>query len=134
MSEINVTPMIDVLLVLLVIFIIVQPMLQLSIDVQLPKENEEETTAPPLPPIVLEIRPGPSYALNTQPVAPNGLAQRLADVYGARPDKVLFVKADGSVPFSMVIQAMDIARGAGVEVLGAVLPSAADAFAGAGGS
>jgi biopolymer transport protein ExbD len=133
MSEINMTPMIDVLLVLLVIFIITQPMLQLSIDVQLPKENQEETTAPPLPPIVLEIRSGPTYALNTQPVSADGLAARLQTVYGVRPDKVLFVKADGTVPFGTVIQAMDIARGAGVEVLGAVLPSAADAFAPGGG-
>jgi biopolymer transport protein ExbD len=127
MSEINMTPMIDVLLVLLVIFIIVQPMLQLSLDVQLPIESEEEATAPPLPPIVLEIAANGAFALNTQPVT--DLATRLKEVFGARPDKVLFVKADPNVPFSTVISAWDIAMGAGVEVLGAVLPSAADAFA-----
>jgi biopolymer transport protein ExbD len=131
MSEINMTPMIDVLLVLLVIFIIVQPMLQLSLDVQLPIESEEEATAPPLPPIVLEIAANGAYSLNTQPVT--NLSDRLKQVFGARPDKVLFVKADPNVTFSKVIEAWDIAMGAGVEVLGAVLPSAADAFAPAGG-
>jgi biopolymer transport protein ExbD len=133
MSEINMTPMIDVLLVLLVIFIITQPMLQLSIDVQLPKENQEETTAPPLPPIVLEISAAGTYALNSQPVAEANLASFLANVYGQRPDKVMFVKAANQVPFGKVINALDIARGAGVEVLGAVLPSSADAFAPGGG-
>jgi biopolymer transport protein ExbD len=133
MSEINMTPMIDVLLVLLVIFIIVQPMLQLSIDVQLPKENEEETTAPPLPPIVLEISAAGTYALNNQPVAKDNLAAFLANVYGNRPDKVMFVKAANQVQFGTVINALDIARGAGVEVLGAVLPSTAEAFNPGGG-
>jgi biopolymer transport protein ExbD/biopolymer transport protein TolR len=132
MSEINMTPMIDVLLVLLVIFIIVQPMLQLSLDVQLPIESEEEATAPPLPPIVLEIAANGAYSLNTQPVS--DLPGRLRQVFSARPDKVLFVKADPNVPFSTVIGAWDIAMGAGVEVLGAVLPSAADAFAPGGGN
>lgn len=134
MSEINMTPMIDVLLVLLVIFILVQPMLQLSLDVQLPIEQEDEATAPPLPPIVLEIAANGAYALNTQPVAANGLAQRLEAVFSIRPDKVLFVKADGNVPFSAVTAAWDIAMGAGVEVLGAVLPTAADNFAPGGGN
>ena len=131
MSEINMTPMIDVLLVLLVIFIIVQPMLQLSLDVQLPIESEEEATAPPLPPIVLEIAANGAYSLNTQPVS--DLPGRLRQVFSARPDKVLFVKADPNVPFSTVIAAWDIAMGAGVEVLGAVLPTSADAFAPSGG-
>jgi biopolymer transport protein ExbD len=131
MSEINMTPMIDVLLVLLVIFIITQPMLQLSLDVQLPIESEEDATAPPLPPIVLEIAANGAYSLNTQPVS--DLGGRLKEIMGARPDKVLFVKADPSVAFSQVIAAWDIARGAGVEVLGAVLPTSEDAFAPGGG-
>src|SRR5687767_1446542 len=131
MSEINMTPMIDVLLVLLVIFIITQPMLQLSLDVQLPIESEEEATAPPLPPIVLEIAANGAFRLNTQPVT--DLAGRLRQVFGERPDKVLFVKADPNVPFSKVTEAWDIAMGAGVEVLGAVLPTSEDAFAPPGG-
>jgi biopolymer transport protein ExbD len=121
MNDINMTPMIDVLLVLLVIFMIMQPMLQRSIDIQLPVEKDEPT-APSVPPIVLEVFPGGQYLLNKSPVPAAMLAARMLEVYSNRPDRVLFVKADGAVTYGEVLMVMDIARGAGVEVLGAVLP------------
>jgi biopolymer transport protein TolR len=118
-NEINVTPMIDVLLVLLIIFMMVIPMSRKAIDLQLPDPTPDNTNSgPPPSQIVLEVLPGNVYKVNTQPIAKNELAKRLKEIYDPRPEKIIFVKGDPAVKYSDVIYAMDVARGAGVKVIG----------------
>ena len=117
-NEINVTPMIDVLLVLLIIFMMVIPMSRKAIDLQLPDPTPDNTpSGPPPSQIVLEVLPGNVFKINTQPVAKNDLGKRLKEIYDPRPDKIIFVKGDPAVKYSDVIAAMDIARGSGVKII-----------------
>jgi biopolymer transport protein ExbD len=117
-NEINVTPMIDVLLVLLIIFMMVIPMSRKAIDLQLPDPTPDDTNSgPPPSQIVLEVLPGNTFKINTQPVAKADLAKKLKEIYDPRPDKIIFVKGDPAVKYSDVITAMDVARGAGVKII-----------------
>jgi biopolymer transport protein ExbD len=117
-AEPNVTPMIDVLMVLLIIFMVIVPSSRKALDVQLPDPNPAPTTSTPTSQIVLEVLPGGQYTVNKQPVAGPQLAQRLKEIYDPRPEKIIFVKGDPTVKYQDVIKAMDIARGSGVKVIG----------------
>jgi biopolymer transport protein TolR len=117
--EPNVIPMIDILLVLLIIFMIIQPMMRKAIDLQLPNPEPQAAPSTPNPDqIVLEIAPNMMMSINKEPVSKDRLASRMKEIYDPRPSKVLFVKADGTNKYQDVIWAMDIARGAGVKVIG----------------
>jgi biopolymer transport protein ExbD len=117
-NEINVTPMIDVLLVLLIIFMMVIPMSRKAIDLQLPDPTPDDTNSgPPPSQIVLEVLPGNVFKINSQPVTRADLGRKLKEIYDPRPDKIIFVKGDPAVKYSDVITAMDVARGAGVKVI-----------------
>jgi biopolymer transport protein ExbD len=117
-NEINVTPMIDVLLVLLIIFMMVIPMSRKAIDLQLPDPTPQpDQSGPPPSQIVLEVLPAGIFKVNTQPVLKADLPKKLKEIYDPRPDKIIFVKGDPTVKYSDVIAAMDVARGAGVKVI-----------------
>ena len=117
-NDINVTPMIDVLLVLLIIFMLVVPMSRKAIDLQLPDPSDQQQSANPPPQIVLEVLPGDKFLLNKEPLTKATMLKRLKEIYDPRPEKIIFVKGDPKAKYSEVIFAMDVARGAGVKVIG----------------
>jgi biopolymer transport protein ExbD len=123
-SEPNVVPMIDILLVLLIIFMIQIPLNRRAMDVQVPPDtrNQSSQSSGPSNNIVLELLRNGGYAINNDTVQYSRLDLRFHEIYDNRPAKVLFVKAARSRQYREVIEAMDIARGAGVQVIGFTPP------------
>jgi biopolymer transport protein ExbD len=118
-AEINITPMIDVLLVLLIIFMVVVPVASRSIDTALPADKSPGPEPDPQPvPLVMTVQPA-SYSLNQLPIASLAeLESQLRNLLETRPDKTLFVRVEGSQPYGRVVEALDHARGAGATRLG----------------
>ena len=117
-SDINVTPMIDVLLVLLIIFMIIQPLNRQTIPIQVPPPQTAAPSSAPSTQIVLEIRDDGTYAINGQLVPLDQLDAQIHSIFDARPVKLMFVKPGLNRVYQEIIEAMDIARGAGVQVIG----------------
>jgi biopolymer transport protein ExbD len=124
-SDINITPLIDVLLVLLVIFMITQPMLRKVLDIQVPVEEPATSEPVNTNTIVLEIKDDGTYAINTQPVVHDQLLARLHEIYDVRSEKLLFLKVGQQRKYRDVINAIDVARAAGVKVFGLAPPETA---------
>jgi len=123
-SEINVTPMIDVLLVLLIIFMVIVPTLPRGETVQAPKSHQGGQADPGA--VVLEVLKGSGgglkFSINDQSVAQRDLPTRLASIYANRAQRVLFLKGDDELSFTQVAEVIDISHAAGVERVGLMTP------------
>ncbi|HET8649894.1 MAG TPA: biopolymer transporter ExbD [Gemmatimonadales bacterium] len=117
-SEPNVVPMIDILLVLLIIFMISQPLNRMTMRVQVPPEEKAQATVKQSNQIVLQLNADGSYAINAQPVPKGQLDTQLKAIFDPRPAKLLFIKSAPNRLYQDVIDAMDVARGVGVQVIG----------------
>jgi biopolymer transport protein TolR len=118
LAEINIVPLVDVVLVLLLIFMLTAPMMYRGIDVNLPKAASRPTAVEER--MVLTVTRDQTLYLNDRPVALSALDTTLRDVFGARTDKTLYLKADAGLAYGLVIETMDRVRRAGIEKLGMV--------------
>lgn len=118
-AEPNVIPMIDIMLVMLIIFMVSQPLSRMALDIQVPpQETAAARPAAASNQIVLELTADGGYAINTQPVPQDQLDTQIHAIFDNRPAKLMFVKSAPQRKYQEVIDAMDVARGAGVQVIG----------------
>lgn len=120
-AEINVTPLVDVVLVLLIIFMVLTPSMLKHLTANVPKKADEPTAAVPSDnSIVVAYTAAREVTVNNEPVAPEALADKLSERLRGVRQKVVFFKAEDDAPYGEVVHLMDIARGVGAQTLAVV--------------
>ena len=120
MSDINVTPFVDVMLVLLIIFMVTAPMMVQGVGVSLPETRQSQQLSPEEAPLVITVNEKGSILINDYKVGVDALGEKLEKIFENRSSREVFLKADQNVAYGKVVQVMSEIRGAGVEKLGVV--------------
>jgi biopolymer transport protein TolR len=119
MAEINVTPLVDVMLVLLIIFMVTAPLLQMGIDVNLPRVKAKSIDVAEEK-LVLTITPAKEIFINKNRIPIGDLRTKLESIFTSRTDREIFMRADKAIPYGFVVEVMSEVRKAGVDKLGMI--------------